>query len=447
MTEIRSVETVECLVRGGFNRRGENGMRTIVSRFRRIMLRICVTLACVNSYSQPLQWQHVLETNERLEYFAVSGSNVMYSGGNALYRSTDEGMSWNLLASGFPGGISGIATTDDSKFYVGTSNGLYVGSDTDSTLRFGYPNFSITGIATSRQNYIYLATAADGLYRSMDRAQSFGKVDVPFHHSESLSVVVIHRDTIYAANYQRAGSSSFGFLYRYGQVDNYYIEQNSFFILYNTNYEPIHTVSFSRRNDAFVTAVKYGIHRRYPDGYWTLSNSGLTFEYIYSRVVENSAGDLFVGTVPGGVFKSTDRAASWQNVSGDIPSRNVTGVFVDLYDHLLVATEDMGIFRSSGPTTGIQSDASPPPNFSLNQNYPNPFNPTTQIRFSIVHGTSVLLKIYDVLGREVSTPVNRYMTAGLHEVAFNGENLLGGIYVYRLTAGSKSETRKMVLVR
>lgn len=94
-----------------------------------------------------------------------------------------------------------------------------------------------------------------------------------------------------------------------------------------------------------------------------------------------------------------------------------------------------------------------PSNFSLSQNYPNPFNPATKIRFSIpmdsrLHGNDrVVLIIFDVLGREVQTIVNEQLKPGIYEVDFDGSNYSSGVYYYKLTAGTYSETRKMVLIK
>ena len=85
--------------------------------------------------------------------------------------------------------------------------------------------------------------------------------------------------------------------------------------------------------------------------------------------------------------------------------------------------------------------------YSLSQNYPNPFNPTTNIGFRIINSGFVNLKVYDVLGREVATIVNEEMQAGKYEIEFNSEGLTSGIYFYTLTAGSFTETRKMILMK
>ncbi len=95
----------------------------------------------------------------------------------------------------------------------------------------------------------------------------------------------------------------------------------------------------------------------------------------------------------------------------------------------------------------------PPKEFVLNQNYPNPFNPTTTIKYSIPEiatlnaTTAVSLKVYDILGREVATLVNKNQKAGNYEVVFNASNLTSGTYFYRITAGDFSKTMKLILLK
>ncbi|MCO6473505.1 MAG: T9SS type A sorting domain-containing protein, partial [Melioribacteraceae bacterium] len=92
--------------------------------------------------------------------------------------------------------------------------------------------------------------------------------------------------------------------------------------------------------------------------------------------------------------------------------------------------------------------------FALSQNYPNPFNPTTTIKFAVPGAETTrnlfiqtTLKVYDILGREVATLVNKNLTPGNYEVEFNAEGLSSGVYYYRLEAGSYSNTKKMILLR
>lgn len=85
--------------------------------------------------------------------------------------------------------------------------------------------------------------------------------------------------------------------------------------------------------------------------------------------------------------------------------------------------------------------------YSLIQNYPNPFNPSTTIKFSIPNSHFTSLKVYDVLGREITILVNEEKLPGSYEVKFDGSNLHSGIYLYRLQAGNFSETKKLILLK
>ncbi|MFZ1291276.1 MAG: T9SS type A sorting domain-containing protein, partial [Melioribacteraceae bacterium] len=86
-------------------------------------------------------------------------------------------------------------------------------------------------------------------------------------------------------------------------------------------------------------------------------------------------------------------------------------------------------------------------NFELSQNYPNPFNPTTLINFSLPYEGFTTLKIYDILGSEITTLVNRNKAAGNYEIKFDGSKLSNGIYFYTLTSGNFNQTKKMILLK
>jgi glycosidase len=85
--------------------------------------------------------------------------------------------------------------------------------------------------------------------------------------------------------------------------------------------------------------------------------------------------------------------------------------------------------------------------FQLSQNYPNPFNPTTQIIYAISQSSHVTIKVFDILGREVTTLVNKQMAKGRYNVSMNGSNLSSGIYFYTMQAGNYFDTKKLVLLK
>lgn len=95
---------------------------------------------------------------------------------------------------------------------------------------------------------------------------------------------------------------------------------------------------------------------------------------------------------------------------------------------------------------GIE-DEMQPQTFSLEQNYPNPFNPVTKIKFTLASNEYTTLKVYDIIGKEITTLVNNQMEKGHYEINFDASNLPSGVYLYTLNAGGYKETRKMILMR
>ena len=112
------------------------------------------------------------------------------------------------------------------------------------------------------------------------------------------------------------------------------------------------------------------------------------------------------------------------------------------------------LIRSKQVITGIipTTNTEIPGKFELSQNYPNPFNPFTRFEFSIPKQSNVLIKIFDISGREVRTLVNEKMDAGKYTADWNsldnqGANVSSGVYFYTIIAGNYTESRKMMLIK
>lgn len=134
----------------------------------------------------------------------------------------------------------------------------------------------------------------------------------------------------------------------------------------------------------------------------------------------------------------------------------ISSAAYDSYNNLLFITEFIPevfgnviihVWEINFVETGIETTNNIPYEFKLEQNYPNPFNPSTKIEFSIPERSFVSLKIYDVLGREVSKLANGEMQAGLHSVNFNASGLSTGIYFYKIEAGNFIKVKKMSLLK
>lgn len=97
--------------------------------------------------------------------------------------------------------------------------------------------------------------------------------------------------------------------------------------------------------------------------------------------------------------------------------------------------------------THVENPGTIPNEFTLYQNYPNPFNPTTVISYQLPVSSNVSIKVYDLLGREVSTLVEEYKQAGKYQINFNADGLSSGVYYYQLKTGNFIQTKKLIFLR
>ena len=99
----------------------------------------------------------------------------------------------------------------------------------------------------------------------------------------------------------------------------------------------------------------------------------------------------------------------------------------------------------AGPESAFAEEL--PETFQLNQNYPNPFNPVTTIQYGLPEAADVQLELYNILGQRVAVLVSETLQAGYHTVSLDASGLSSGVYLYRLTAGSFTQTRKLTLMK
>ncbi len=98
-------------------------------------------------------------------------------------------------------------------------------------------------------------------------------------------------------------------------------------------------------------------------------------------------------------------------------------------------------------TTNVEDQLSIPTEYKLEQNYPNPFNPSTTIKFSLPEKSMVTLKIYNIVGEEVATLINKERDSGIHSADFDASRLSSGAYFYKIQAGSFNQVKKMLLLK
>ena len=172
--------------------------------------------------------------------------------------------------------------------------------------------------------------------------------------------------------------------------------------------------------------------------------SGMDFGYV-ELSVSNGPWQIISDHIAG-------VSSVWTQFCVDLSTYTDSTVRIAFYFNSDGSVEDNGWYiddvRIEGIVTSISDDQNEiPAEFSLSQNYPNPFNPTTNIKYAIPKPGFVTLKVYDVLGREVTTLVNAEKSAGSYEINFDASELTSGTYFYSVSAGSFTETKKMVLLK
>lgn len=172
-------------------------------------------------------------------------------------------------------------------------------------------------------------------------------------------------------------------------------------------------------------------------------STGITLEGNYAYVSEYILGGLQIVDISN---PAAPTLAGWYQPSG------VFALGVESFNGFVYISDGIGgiqIYRNLlvTPVSVEPEDEIIISNFKLEQNYPNPFNPTTTISWQSPVSSWQILKIYDVLGKEVATLVDGYQPAGMYEVEFDAVNLPSGIYFYQLKAGDFVETKKMILLK
>jgi hypothetical protein len=174
------------------------------------------------------------------------------------------------------------------------------------------------------------------------------------------------------------------------------------------------------------------------------NNRGFEIERASSSTTPGNQGWELIGFVNGNGTTTEPKSYSFVDES----------LNPGVYRYRLKQIDFDGSFKYSDI---IEVEVSSPTEFSLEQNYPNPFNPTTKIKFTIpvsdsrflggTRGGLVTLKVYDVLGNEITTLVNEEKPVGSYEVEWDASKLPSGVYFYTLSTGNFLSTKKMILLR
>lgn len=224
-------------------------------------------------------------------------------------------------------------------------------------------------------------------------------------------------------------------------------------------YMPLH---ITKNYDGKLTGQS-GIHSRYEsnmiskyqnsfvftaDTISYISNvSGYVFDYIYTNY--KYCDSLFKADQAAYTAASSRSSDAYYlglwNGTGAFTNRLFNGAAKSLAALIYTAWTDAG--KPQLTTAFAEKLTSAIAGFEVYQNYPNPFNPETVITFSLPYGTDVSVSVFDIRGKEINIMKNNNMSAGRHSVRFNASGLPCGIYYYQVSAGKRTITKKMAVIK
>jgi photosystem II stability/assembly factor-like uncharacterized protein len=336
-------------------------------------------------------------TNTNVLALAVSGTNL-FAGTQAggAFRSTDNGDHWTAANSGLNTAYAGAFGISGTNLFLGTDNSVFVSTDNGGS-------WSLRNVGLPDWGYSY-AFAFLGFYSFASKGD-----------------YVVYRSTDNGLNWSPASAG-----------------------LPTT--DPVWALAASGIY-LFAGTGGRGVFLSSDSGStWHSANAGMGNVLISQFAVIGA--NILAGTLASGVLLSTNNGANWTAVNTGLTSTRVSALSV-VGTNLFAGTNG-GVWRRplSEMLTSVQRTSSDlPTHFNLEQNYPNPFNPATTISFSVPSKSLVSLKVFDALGREVSTLLADELSAGTYARQWHAGALPSGVYFYRLLAGSFTETKRLLLLK
>ncbi|MFA6980606.1 MAG: T9SS type A sorting domain-containing protein [Ignavibacteriaceae bacterium] len=416
-------------------------------------------------YSSQAQWVQTSLDSFTVSTLVVNGAHLFagtsgkWEMGNAegIFLSTNNGEHWNAVNSGLPKynyfyPSVGSLTIDGVNIFAGTFEGIFLstnnGTNWDS-VNTGMTGKNVKTLALSGKN-LFAGTWYDGIFLSTDNGKNWNAVNqgLPKNGYDS-SLYFMANAIVFSGTNIFAGTPKGVFL-----STNYGANWDSM----NTGLTNTYVKTLAVSDTVIFAGTEIGVFLSTNNGTtWNAVNTGLTDKVtaiaISGKNLFAGTGGMGVfGTDGNGIFLSTNHGNSWIDVNGEFTARLSVNCFAIIDTNLFVGTYDRGVWRrplSEMITDAKQLSSHLPQNYSLSQNYPNPFNPSTVISYQLPVISKVTLKIYDLLGREVTTLVNEEQSAGKYnyELQIRNYELASGVYFYRLHAGDFIETKKMLVIK
>jgi photosystem II stability/assembly factor-like uncharacterized protein len=364
-------------------------------------------------------------TDKTVYAIAISGNNI-FAGTrvSGVYLSSDNGINWTQTSLNnnwvFSLAISGnnVFAGTDMGVFLSTNNGL---NWTQTSLN----NHWILSLTIDGNNFIYAATDVNFIYRSINNGLNWTQTSLPDQYISAL------------ANNNNVFAGACAGVYRSTNNGMNWIQTS-------LNYRDIYSLATSGNN--VFAGTDYGVFHSTDNGISWIQTA-FTNQSINALLL--TGYNIFAGA-DSGVYLSTNYGTNWLPRNEGFPGGYfLIQSFCIINNYLIAGTSQHGAWRRYLPElVGIKLISNIlPERFELYQNYPNPFNPKTIINFQLPMKNYVILKIYDILGREVSTLINEELKAGTYQVDWDASNYTSGVYFYKFTSREFTETKKMILMK
>lgn len=425
-----------------------------------LILSIFILLTARFSFAQQNIWEPVGEPLEGNTFivFAIDGDDNLYTGTYFdFFKSTNNGDEWTSIYNGYY--VTSIVFNNQGEMFIGTAGGggIFKSPDKGETwihLSDTLINYSITDLDINSNGHLFAAIRGRGMYRSTDDGESWDEIINGLTYYNSIKELYIPKngpfqDYLFVSVCEL---TDFSYIFR---SDNSGVSweqmniSNGWFWTYTFVGTSDGTI-YIGLVDTAPHSNNGGILKSVNSGYdWISAGSNA----ITQTLILDNNEYIYAGTTGGwmggcqGIIRTTNAGNDWEPFSSGLIS-SCGCVLACNTEGILFAGNGSGIYRTIKSTTDIvENEEGIPSEFTLHQNYPNPFNPSTKIRYELPQSEKVTLKVYDIIGKEIATLVNKEKPAGSYEVNFNANKLASGIYYYTLTAGNFTQSKKMILMK